>query len=122
MRVKMQRIDLVIRANVRLRRVTMGLTQEDLADRLRVSYQQVHKYENGHSRISVYRLLQIAEVLETTISALLNEPPVTSRRERATLAVARSFAQLKPREQAAVAELINGLLGGDEQHREVQRN
>jgi transcriptional regulator with XRE-family HTH domain len=46
----------------------LGLTQQELAARLRVSYQQMHKYETGLNRISAGRLFQIAQVLEVPTS------------------------------------------------------
>jgi transcriptional regulator with XRE-family HTH domain len=53
---------------VRQRRRALGLTQQELAVRLRVSYQQMHKYETGLNRISAGRLFQIAQVLEVSTS------------------------------------------------------
>lgn len=39
-----------------------GLSQEALAERLGISYQQVQKYENGRSRITIERLAQFARI------------------------------------------------------------
>jgi transcriptional regulator with XRE-family HTH domain len=52
---------------VRRERRAAGLTLDELAKALDLSYQQVHKYENGTNRIACGTLWQIAQVLETPI-------------------------------------------------------
>lgn len=47
------------------RRIEMGYSQSYLAQLVGVSFQQIHKYEQAHSRISAARLWSIASVLET---------------------------------------------------------
>src|SRR5689334_1698447 len=48
---------------VRSRRVTLGLSLQQLADAIGVTYQQALKYEKGVNRIAAGRLPVIAEVL-----------------------------------------------------------
>lgn len=52
-----------IGAKIRSRRREMGLSQEQLAELLDVTYQQVQRYENGSNRLSVERIQQIAAVM-----------------------------------------------------------
>tara|TARA_R100000655_G_scaffold41208_1_gene77061 strand:- start:245 stop:625 length:381 start_codon:yes stop_codon:yes gene_type:complete len=47
---------------------TRGLTQTELAKRIFVTFQQVQKYEKGTNGTSSYRILQIAEALNVSIS------------------------------------------------------
>ena len=47
---------------IRELRKAAAMSQSMLADKIGVSYQQVQKYEKGASKLSVPRLLQIAEV------------------------------------------------------------
>ena len=47
---------------------TRGLTQTQLAQRIFVTFQQVQKYEKGTNGTSSYRILQIAEALNVSIS------------------------------------------------------
>lgn len=47
-------------SRIRLRRLTLGLTQQQLADRVGISFQQVQKYETGINRIRAGRLYQFA--------------------------------------------------------------
>ena len=56
-------IDQHVGERIRLRRTERGLTQEQLAAALDVSYQQVQKYETGANRISAGRIYQIARKL-----------------------------------------------------------
>ena len=48
---------------IRLRRLEAGISQEELGDKLGVTFQQVQKYERGRNRVSAARLQQIAETL-----------------------------------------------------------
>lgn len=52
---------------IRSRRLTAGLTQEDLANALGVTFQQVQKYEKGTNRVTFNRMQEIAGVLEESI-------------------------------------------------------
>lgn len=60
-------IDRNVSHRLRMRRKELNLSQEAVAARLGVTFQQVQKYERGVNRISAGRLFQLAQVLETTI-------------------------------------------------------
>ena len=51
-------MDVALGAAVRIRRRSLGISQETLADHCGVSFQQIQKYENGANRISFSRLAQ----------------------------------------------------------------
>lgn len=59
-------------------RKTQGMSQSALAEKLGISYQQVQKYENGTSKISVTRLAQIANALRIPAQSLLTAEPAIS--------------------------------------------
>lgn len=61
-------IDLHIGRRLRRRRRVLGLTQQQLGDRLNIRFQQVQKYECGANRISAARLWYLANALETNVS------------------------------------------------------
>lgn len=61
-------IDRRIGERVRARRNEIGMSQQALADRLGVTFQQVQKYEGGVNRIAASRLLDIAAVLEMPVA------------------------------------------------------
>lgn len=68
-------IDVHVGSRVRLRRLLVGMTQEALAERLGLTFQQVQKYEKGTNRISGSRLFQIANVLGVTVQFFFDEIP-----------------------------------------------
>ena len=49
-------IDDHIGARIRERRVMLGVSQQQLAEMISVTYQQAHKYERGINRVSAGRL------------------------------------------------------------------
>jgi len=55
--------DVDIGARIRLARQQRSLSQQALANSLRLSFQQVQKYEKGTNHVSAVRLHQIAHVL-----------------------------------------------------------
>ena len=57
-----------IAGRIRLRRGLLGMTQSELATALRVTFQQVQKYERGANRVSAAKLVQLAEVLDVPIT------------------------------------------------------
>jgi transcriptional regulator with XRE-family HTH domain len=110
-----QDIDRHVGARVRERRIMMGLTQQQLADLIGVTYQQAHKYERGINRVSAGRLYEIAQVLGVPVNYFFdgieehNSRPV-SPRERMCLELARNFAQIpNERHQEALSQLARVL-------------
>ncbi len=96
-----QAMDRLVAQQVRHRRLTLGLSQEQLAQRLNVSYQQIQKYETGLNRISAGRLAQIAAALGAPVSAFFPgaqgaEAPAeeVSDAARQTLELVRNFSAI----------------------------
>ncbi|HSM95167.1 MAG TPA: helix-turn-helix transcriptional regulator [Rhizomicrobium sp.] len=67
------RVDNYVGERLRIRRTELGLTQEDLAHQLHISYQQIQKYETGANRISVGRLYEIANTLNISVGYFFEE-------------------------------------------------
>lgn len=65
-------MDIALGAAVRIRRRTIGMSQEALADQCGISFQQIQKYENGANRISFSRLVQIARALKCRVTDLMD--------------------------------------------------
>ena len=61
-------VDRYVSLRIRQRRIMLGLTQQQMAELIGVTYQQAHKYETGINRISAGRLYQIARALGVAIS------------------------------------------------------
>jgi|SRR6185437_15567010 len=110
-----QEIDRHVGARVRERRIMMGLTQQQLADLLGVTYQQAHKYERGINRVSAGRLYEVSQVLSVPISFFFDglQDEVTrsvSPRERMCLELARNFSHIpNERHQEALSQLARVL-------------
>ncbi len=60
-------IDKHVGRRVRWRRRELKLSQEALAGRVGLTFQQVQKYERGANRVSAGRLYELAQALETSI-------------------------------------------------------
>lgn len=61
-------IDTHVGSRIRLRRKTLGISQEKLADQLGLTFQQVQKYERGANRVSASKLYEIARALQSSIA------------------------------------------------------
>lgn len=66
-------VDLHVGRRMRLRRNLLGISQETLAHKLGLTFQQVQKYERGLNRISSSRLFDISKVLNVRVSYFFDE-------------------------------------------------
>ena len=98
----------------------LGLTQQQMAELIGVTYQQAHKYETGINRISAGRLFQIAQALGVEISYFFEdvEPDKDSKpkdkelmpQQRMLLELARNFSSINSRKhQDALCNLARVL-------------
>jgi transcriptional regulator with XRE-family HTH domain len=119
-------VDRYVSLRIRQRRIMLGLTQQQMAELIGVTYQQAHKYETGINRISAGRLYQIARALGVEISYFFEdvEPGsgVTRSQElmpqqRMLLELARNFAAIRSRKhQEALCHLARVLSDGEARH------
>lgn len=70
-----------------MRRQALKMSQETLAEKLGITFQQVQKYERGANRISAGRLFELARALKTTI------PYFYEGAEAVTKALAKGMAE-----------------------------
>ncbi|MAC76611.1 MAG: transcriptional regulator [Rhodobacteraceae bacterium] len=61
-------VDVHVGKRVRHRRWLIGMTQQQLAERVGIKFQQIQKYETGANRVSASRLWDIADALEVPVS------------------------------------------------------
>ena len=61
-------VDVHVGKRVRHRRWMVGMTQQQLAEKVGIKFQQIQKYETGMNRVSASRLWDIAEALEVPVS------------------------------------------------------
>ena len=108
-------IDDHVGGRIRERRIMLGLTQQQLAEMIGVSYQQAHKYERGVNRVSAGRLFEIARALSAPITYFYEgiaeeAPPQITLHQRMQLEIARNFSEIKNEKyQEAVSQLVRTL-------------
>ncbi len=61
-------VDVHVGKRIRQRRWLVGMTQQKLAERVGIKFQQIQKYETGANRVSASRLWDIADALEVDIA------------------------------------------------------
>ena len=60
-------VDVHVGKRVRHRRWMVGMTQQQLAEKVGIKFQQIQKYETGMNRISASRLWDISEALNVSV-------------------------------------------------------
>jgi transcriptional regulator with XRE-family HTH domain len=115
-----QDIDRYVGLKLRQRRLMLGITQQQMAELIGVTFQQAHKYENGINRIASGRLLAIARALgvgvgyffedfDAEASALQPTP-----KQRLLLDLSRNFISITDRrQQEAICSLARALLASE---------
>lgn len=61
-------VDAHVGKRIRHRRWMIGMTQQQLADKVGIKFQQIQKYETGMNRVSASRLWDVADALGVTIA------------------------------------------------------
>ena len=61
-------IDTHVGQRLRHRRWMLGLTQQDLAEKVGIKFQQIQKYESGINRMSAGRLWDVANALGVSVA------------------------------------------------------
>lgn len=112
-------------ARIRERRVMLGLSQQQLAKMIGVTYQQAHKYERGLNRISAGRLFEIGQVLGVPVAWFFEgltpdgEAQEFSPRQRMCLELARNFALIdNEKHQEALSQMARALAAQAQAERE----
>ncbi len=117
-------MDIALGAAVRIRRRTMGISQEALAEQCGVSFQQIQKYENGANRISFSRLVQIARALKCRVVDLMDvlDAPereatgdldlLTRMRTPGALELLAAYEMMAPEARSSLVSLLRALVAG----------
>jgi transcriptional regulator with XRE-family HTH domain len=127
-------IDKHVGTRLRVRRMSIGMSQEKLGEALGLTFQQVQKYEKGTNRIGASRLQQIASILGVAPAFFFEdmpaaEPPgspqlgfaeddsgslLTFLSSAEGLQLTRAFVRIKdPKVRRKVIDLV-ATLGGEE--------
>lgn len=114
-------VDKHVGNRVRMRRLMLHVTQQQLGKALGITFQQVQKYEKGTNRISASRLQQMSDVLKVPVPFFFEgapdsgtkgspEIPEDITRFLATtdgVALARAFAQIKkPKLRHSIVNMV----------------
>ena len=89
--------------NIRARRQELKLSQVYVGDRLGVSRQAVSKWEAGRSEPTASNLVDLAELLEISVSELVRTPSAPSAEEKSTLILRTNLSLMAIILQAGVA-------------------
>jgi transcriptional regulator with XRE-family HTH domain len=66
-------LDVALGARIRVRRKSLGLSQDDLAVQVGLTFLQIQKYERGANRVSFSRLVEIARTLKCRAQDLIGD-------------------------------------------------
>jgi len=122
-------VDVHVGAKIRQRRKEIGLSQDDLARGIGVTFQQVQKYEHGSNRISASKLFETAQVLRVPVrhfyddlEANFDNPVDDSRMKiRSYLAtpegaeLASLMRMLSPRRRKGVLTLVRAIAADEDE-------
>ena len=118
-RARPQDVDRYVGARIRERRILLGLTQQQMADLIGVTYQQAHKYEKGINRVASGRLYRIAQALGVEVGYFYEGLQtaggfIPSPGQRMLPDLARNFLNIPdPKHREAVAKLARALAEGE---------
>ncbi len=102
-------VDRHVGARIRMRRKSLGLSQEKLADALGITFQQIQKYERGTNRVSASKLYEVARTLQLPVQWFFEDAPGGDAAGQAEVAEAPSSFVHDPiatREGMEIAQLL----------------
>lgn len=91
------RVDVHVGQRLRQRRWMLGLTQQNLAQKVGIRFQQIQKYETGENRVSASRLWELAAALGVPVTYLyegLDGPADNGETARADMLADREAIEL----------------------------
>jgi transcriptional regulator with XRE-family HTH domain len=115
-----QLIDKYIGTRIQELRLSLGLSRQQLGEKIEVTHQQLQKYEKGTNRVSAGRLAVIASFLNKPIAYFYEGVEVSTgasiehvqdfEHQRMCIEVSRNFMKLKkPEHKDAVNSLVRSL-------------
>ena len=93
-------------------RLSIGITQEQLAEKVNLSLTSISRLENGKAMVSIEKLFNIATALNTDLSVLLCDYIKSSAdsNTKATELLVK-FNQLNPEKQKSVIAFVDIMYG-----------
>jgi transcriptional regulator with XRE-family HTH domain len=74
-------VDKIVGRNIRIYRLTRGLSQTDLGNKVGVTFQQIQKYEKGVNRVGSGRLFEMSRVLGISVLSLFEGTETSSSKK-----------------------------------------
>lgn len=114
-------VDTHVGKRLKLRRTLLGLSQDNIAQAVNLTFQQVQKYENGANRVSASRIYDLSRILNVPVSYFFdgldenNKNPLPSLEEdnfsrRETLELVRAYyGIIDPQVRKKVYDLLRSL-------------
>jgi transcriptional regulator with XRE-family HTH domain len=118
-------VDVHVGKRVRHRRWMVGMTQQQLAEKVGIKFQQIQKYETGMNRVSASRLWDISEALSVPVSYFfegmdraegasengeaVNAPPADILSDKEALELVRSYYAIPENQRRRLFELARVL-------------
>lgn len=93
---------------ISMRRKALGLTQEQVAERMNVSVQMISNLEQGRKAIRPENLARISTILQVSTDYLLLGHTASSPTNELTV----KLSSLLPEQQAAISQIIDLFLEG----------
>ena len=101
---------------LRLRRLSLGLTQTKVAQAINVTFQQIQKYEKGTNGVSSNRLMQLSQFLKVPIIYFfedfrdfkdLSSSETTDSEDLNYSFLSRTFASLSKTQKDKILQILN---------------
>lgn len=128
-KVILKSVDVAIGSKLRKQRKLSGISQEELAQQLDVTFQQIQKYEAGLNRITASRLWKAAQFLSVPISTFFEDlehkssfpqvlsfheeadiPPSTAAQQKEILELVRGYMKIEdPQLRHSVLHMVKSL-------------
>ena len=116
-------VDRFVGERIRLYRSMLGISQQNLAETLGITFQQLQKYERGENRIGAGRLFIVANTLCIPIADLLDQKAFLHRQDsercsqsdspetlREGYTIGRAFSQIAdPEIRRSISTLVQSL-------------
>jgi transcriptional regulator with XRE-family HTH domain len=105
--------DRLMGQRLRALRLQSGMSQDELAKEVDISFQQVQKYEKGTNRLAVSRMLQFCDILKTTPNDIIGwkeRPSAVNKLDSVLFDLASEFEQLPEELQIVLRKITKTLM------------
>ncbi len=100
---------------LRMRRLSLGLTQTKVAQAINVTFQQIQKYEKGTNGVSSNRLMQLSQYLQVPIIYFFEDfkefkdviPSEISNEDLNYSFLSRTFTSLSKGQKEKILQILN---------------